>query len=91
LANHLARLLDSYRLAMEQPPPPGQILVHSQVRTTPGKFRRNLGFRAWWTKPGEEFVLCDCGWRHDLGEHYRVQRAGPLIPRRRRSGVRPLR
>jgi hypothetical protein len=82
--NHFTRLLKSLQLATKQPPPPGYILVHSQVRSTPGKFRRNLGFRAWWTKPGKEFVPCDCGWRSDLGKHFRVERAGPVIERRGR-------
>jgi hypothetical protein len=32
------------------------------------------GFRAWWTQPGGELVLCDCGWRPGLGEHFRIER-----------------
>jgi hypothetical protein len=80
--NHFERLLESLQLATKQPPPPGYILIHWQVRSTPGKFRQNLGFRARWTKPGKEFAPCDCGWRPDLGQHYRVQRLGPLVERR---------
>jgi hypothetical protein len=76
-----AKLIDSYRLATKVSPPTGYILVHNH----PG----SKSFRAWWTKPGEEFVSCDCGWRPDLGEHYRVERAGPLVARRRRIGIRP--
>jgi hypothetical protein len=84
-------LLESYQLATKQPPPAGHIVVHSQVRSTLGRFRRNLGFRAWWALPGEEFVLCGCVWRPDLGEHYRFQRLGPLVRRTTRHGARPAR
>jgi hypothetical protein len=74
VTNRLGKLLDSYQLATKQPPPPGQILVHDRptnpLRTNPAA----RGFRAWWAEPGAEFVLCDCGWRPDLGEHYRVDR-----------------
>jgi hypothetical protein len=66
--NHLKRLVDSYRLAAKQPPPPGQILVHNQAKSTSGTFQGSRGFRAWWATPGEEFVLCSCGWRSDLGD-----------------------
>jgi hypothetical protein len=72
--NRLKGLVDSYRLATERPPPPGQILVHNQGTTTLGEFRGTLGFRARWATPGEEF--CECGWRPGLGEHY--QRGGVL-------------
>jgi hypothetical protein len=75
-ANHLSTLVDSYQLATKQAPPAGQILVHNQPR---GASTR--GFRAWWAKPGKQFSLCACGWRPDLGEHYRVQRAGPVVRR----------
>jgi hypothetical protein len=68
--NRLKGLVDSYRLATERPPSPGQILVHNQGTTTLGEFRGTLGFRARWATPGEEFVLCECGWRPGLGEHY---------------------
>jgi hypothetical protein len=83
LANRFARLLKSYQLATKQPPPPGCILVHNRID---GSTR---GFRGWWTKPAAEFVLCHCGWRPDLGLHYRVQRGGPLIARHSRYGVTP--
>jgi hypothetical protein len=83
--SRLERLLDSYRLATKRRPPRGQILVHnrSTPRTDPG----TPGFRAWWTKPATGFVSCDCGWRPDLGRHYRVERPGPLAERRGRPGV----
>jgi hypothetical protein len=81
LANHLASLVDSYRLATKEPPPAGHILVHNRPDSR--------AFRAWWAEPGEEFVLCDCGWRSDLGEHYRVQRPGSNAERFRRRRGRP--
>jgi hypothetical protein len=78
-ANHLKRLLDSYRLATERPPPPGLVLIHGAPPRQ---------FRAWWAKPAAEFVLC--AWRPDLGEHYRVHRPGPPVRRRwRRASRRP--
>jgi hypothetical protein len=86
--NRLKRLVDSYRLATERPPPPGQILVHNQGKSTRRTFQSAHGFRAWWAEPGAEFILCDCGWRPDLGVHYRVHRPGPLVRRRWRRGVR---
>jgi hypothetical protein len=88
-AVRLKILLESYRVATKQRPPPGYILVHNRVETILRTGEDTPGFRVWWTRPGAEFVACDCGWRPDLGEHYRIQRLGPLIPRRRRCGVRP--
>jgi hypothetical protein len=79
--NRFANLIDSYRLATKEPPPAGYILVHN--------LPDSHGFRAWWTKPGDELVLCDCGWRPDLGEHYRVQRPGSSAERLRRRRGRP--
>jgi hypothetical protein len=84
LANRLASLVDSYRLATKEPPPAGHILVHNRPDSR--------AFRAWWAEPGDEFVLCDCEWRPDLGEHYRVQRPGSNAERlwRRRGRRRGL-
>jgi hypothetical protein len=53
--NRFAKLIDSYRLATKEPPPAGQILVHNRPDSR--------GFRAWWTTPSAELVLCGCGWR----------------------------
>jgi hypothetical protein len=82
MTNRLSTLVDSYQLATKQPPPSGQILVHNQIRSAPEAFEETRGFRAWWAMPGKEFAPCACGWRPDLGEHFRVQRAGPIIRRR---------
>jgi hypothetical protein len=79
--NHLATLVDSYHLATKQPPPAGQILVHNQIRSTPQAYEGARGFRAWWTRPGRHLSLCACGWRPDLGEHYRIRRVGIVIGR----------
>jgi hypothetical protein len=85
--NRLKSLVDSYRLATKRLPPPGQILVHNQIRSAPGNCQGPRSFRAWWATPGEEFVLCDCGWRPDLGQHYRVHRLGPFVRRRWDAGL----
>jgi hypothetical protein len=78
--NRFAKLIDSYRLATKVSPPTGYILVHN--------LPDSRAFRAWWTKPGTEFVPCDCGWRTNLGKHYRVQRPGSYAERLwRRKGT----
>jgi hypothetical protein len=87
--NHLKSLVESYSLATKQPPPHGRILVHNQVKSTPGAFQGSRGFRAWWAKPAAEFVMCACGWRPDLGEHHRLQRPSPLVQRGRRRRLGP--
>jgi hypothetical protein len=77
-ANHFARLLESYHLATKQPAPPGFVLVHGAPQAHKGAARR---FRAWWARPGEEYLVCACGWRPDFGEHYRIYRPGPVVRR----------
>jgi hypothetical protein len=77
--NRFAKLIDSYRLATKEPPPAGQILVHNRPDSR--------GFRAWWTAPSAELVLCDCGWRPDLGEHYRVISFAERVRRGRRRAA----
>jgi hypothetical protein len=67
--NRFENLVESYRLATKEPPPPGNILVHSPRRMA----ENSRHFRAWWAVPGWRFALCDCGWRPDLGRHYVVQ------------------
>lgn len=54
--------------------PPGQIVVHNSVRPT--RRLNSRGFRAWLDAPADQYVLCDCGWGPELGDHYRVQRSG---------------
>jgi hypothetical protein len=89
LTNRVARLLDSYHLATKQPPPTGLVLVHNQLSGPPLAHGRSPPLRACWAKPATEFVPCKCGWRPDLGAHYRVHRPGPLVRRTSRHGVRP--
>jgi hypothetical protein len=51
MTNRLSELVESYRLAAKQSPPPGHILVHGRVTA------RTPDFRAWWATPGEEYAL----------------------------------
>jgi hypothetical protein len=85
--NRFAKLVESYHLATKQPPPSGHILVHNTVRRAPQTHQGSRSFRAWWTQPDTELVLCDCGWRPDLGKHYRVERVRRFRVSRR--GRRP--
>jgi hypothetical protein len=62
--------------------PPGRILVHNSVR--PAKRMGYRGFRAWLSFPEPKYVICDCKWASNLGEHYRVGTNDPL----RREGDR---
>jgi hypothetical protein len=50
--------------------PPGMVLVHNHVRRIARSSTR--GFRAWLQPPAANLVECDCGWRPELGAHYRV-------------------
>jgi len=56
--------------------PPGRILVHNSVR--PAKRMGYRGFRAWLSFPEPKYVICDCKWASNLGEHYRVGTNDPL-------------
>jgi hypothetical protein len=53
--------------------PPGEILVHNHVAHTSRAPSGTRGFRAWTQAPLTHHVECDCGWRPDLGSHYRVR------------------
>jgi hypothetical protein len=52
--SRFARLLESYRLATKQPPPPGLVLVHNQLSSPTPVHEKS--FRAWWAKPAAEIV-----------------------------------
>jgi hypothetical protein len=70
--NRFANLIDSYRLATRQPPPAGHILVHN--------LPNSRAFRAWWMKPGTEFVLCECGWRAPISASTTASNDPVLMP-----------
>jgi hypothetical protein len=70
--DQLAEAIEAYRLADVRAPPVDKILVHNRVAHGPRTEQGINGFRAWWATPGEEYASCDCGWRPDLGPHYRV-------------------
>jgi hypothetical protein len=51
--------------------PAGKILVHNNV--VPAKRIGSRGFRIWYVAPDSaKYVVCDCGWAAELGEHYRI-------------------
>jgi hypothetical protein len=50
---------------------PGRVLVHNQVRG-PARRSGTRGFRCWEDDPAPQYVVCDCGWRPELGIHYKV-------------------
>jgi hypothetical protein len=51
--------------------PAGKILVHNNV--VPAKRIGSRGFRIWYVVPDSaKYVVCDCGWAPELGEHYRI-------------------
>jgi hypothetical protein len=54
--------------------PEGMILVHNHIRHGARTRSGTNGFRFWNAAPAPKYVFCDCGWRVDLGVHYRVRR-----------------
>jgi hypothetical protein len=56
--------------------PKDYLLAHNLVRPTSADQTHGLhGFRVFWVPPEYEWVECDCGWRPDLGPHYRGKSA----------------
>ncbi len=55
--------------------PDGKWIVHNHVRPS---LRLNAdGFRAWLVNPDpDQYEACDCRWASEVGQHYRVRRAG---------------
>jgi hypothetical protein len=52
------------------------ILIHNHIRATARTRQGTRGFRFWW-EPKETappVVECSCGWRPELGRHYRIKR-----------------
>ncbi len=71
--------------------PSGRILAHNHVRRVVNMPHGVNGFRRWYDWPpgagkkskylaeggdGPDYVICKCGWRPDLGVHYRVRGLG---------------
>ena len=59
--------------------PAGYRLAHNFVKATSAdQISGAQGFRRFWIPPEwiekGEWVACDCGWRADLGPHYRGNR-----------------
>src|SRR5258707_1004806 len=55
-------------------PPAGFILWHNNVKHDARTRQGTNGFRAWYSLPSAKHVVCDCGWRPELGKHYRIDR-----------------
>jgi hypothetical protein len=54
--------------------PAGFILCHNHVKHGARTRQGTNGFRAWFSLPSAKHVVCDCGWRPELGKHYRIDR-----------------
>ena len=53
--------------------PVDKILAHNSVRPASALTKQGAkGFRFFAVEPSGLWVVCDCGWRPDLGAHYRV-------------------
>jgi hypothetical protein len=51
--------------------PEGKILVHNNV--VPARRIGTRGFRIWYASPdSNKYVVCDCDWAPELGQHYRI-------------------
>jgi hypothetical protein len=51
--------------------PSGTVLVHNHV-VPPAKRSGTRGFRFWLQPPDAGVVVCDCGWRPELGRHFSI-------------------
>src|SRR5262249_32158346 len=53
--------------------PEGWLLAHNNIKHGVRTRHGERGFRAFWLDPKthSHWVICDCGWRPDLGTHYR--------------------
>jgi hypothetical protein len=54
--------------------PAGFVLVHNQIRHSAWTREGTNGFRAWFSPASDNYLVCDCGWRPELGKHHRVIR-----------------
>jgi hypothetical protein len=53
--------------------PRGKIAIHNNIEHHAGQKSEENGFRVWFDDPHVNYVECSCGWRLDLGIHYRVR------------------
>jgi hypothetical protein len=53
--------------------PEGWLLAHNNIKHGVAARHGIGGFRVFWLEPKthRHWVVCDCGWRPDLGTHYR--------------------
>jgi hypothetical protein len=52
--------------------PAGKLLAHNRGWPASPQMRQGIkGFRFFAVEPSERWAVCDCGWRPDLGLHYR--------------------
>jgi hypothetical protein len=53
--------------------PKEKIAVHNNAEHHRGQSSGEGGFRVWFDDPHENYVVCHCGWRPDLGTHHQVR------------------
>jgi hypothetical protein len=68
-------------------PSPGYVLVHNS-RRMPNTRRGDRGIRFFCRMPSKKLALCDCRWRPDFGEHYRMRVIEMMEVRHRAVTVR---
>jgi hypothetical protein len=72
--------------------PSGKVMIHNHVRRYAAMSHGMNGFRRWFdylddpqifarshgknAGPPPKYIVCKCGWRPDLGTHYRVKGMG---------------
>jgi hypothetical protein len=71
----------SGRLPLDWKAPDGWVIVHNHIQHGPNARSGTRGFRVWLAQPAKQYIVCECGWVSNLGEHYCV--AG--IPERKKA------
>jgi hypothetical protein len=54
--------------------PVGALIIHNRSGRHRDEMSGQNGFRVWFDDPHENYIRCLCGWRPDLGIHYRVRK-----------------
>jgi hypothetical protein len=74
-AEYLRRKGIEYLFKLPAAVPGDKVLVHNQVVVgiTPTRRLGYRGFRAWLSSPDPRLYVCRCGWRPELGQHFRVR------------------